>query len=164
MEEEKEKTKQMQENPQTEKQDEERIVRILSKDIEGNKTVYSGLTKIKGISWSLSNAICHKLGINEIKKIGELTQEEIKEITDFAKSPQTPDFLLNRRKDLETGEKKHLLGSDLDLRKDFDIKRQKKIKCYKGSRHSSNLPVNGQRTKGNFRKNKKKGVGIKKKK
>ena len=37
---------------------EERIVRILSKDIEGKMKIYPGLTKVKGISWSLSNAIC----------------------------------------------------------------------------------------------------------
>jgi len=36
----------------------ERIIRILSKDIPGNMTLYSGLTRIKGISWAVSNAIC----------------------------------------------------------------------------------------------------------
>ena len=52
----------------------------------------------------------------------------------------------------------------MDLKKDFDIKRLKKIKSYKGFRHSSKLPLRGQRTKGNFRKNRAKSVGIKKKK
>ena len=65
--------------------------------------------------------------------------------------------------DFETGEDKHLIGADLELRKEFDIKRLKKIKTYKGYRHGAKLPLRGQRTKGNFRRNKAKGVGIKKK-
>ena len=39
---------------QIQKKDEGRIVRILAKDIEGKMKVYAGLTKIKGVSWSLS--------------------------------------------------------------------------------------------------------------
>ena len=45
----------------------------------------------------------------------------------------------------------------------FAIKRLKKIKCYKGFRHTSGLPVRGQRTRSNFRRNRAKGAGIKKK-
>ncbi len=142
---------------------EEKIVRILSKDIEGKMRVYAGLTKIKGISWAVSNAICKKLGIDKRRKIGSLTEEEIKKITEFVKKPSIPSFLFNRTRDPETGENKLLIGSDLDLRKEFDIKRLKKIKSYRGLRHSLGLPCRGQRTKSNFRKNRKKGGGIKKK-
>ena len=71
--------------------------------------------------------------------------------------------MLNRQNDFESGEDKHLTGSNLELRKEFDIKRLKKIKSYKGLRHSSNLPMRGQRTKSNFRRNRRKGAGIKKK-
>ena len=40
----------------------------------------------------------------------------------------------------------------------------KKIKCYKGVRHMLDLPVRGQRTKSNFRKNKGKvHLGVKRK-
>ena len=142
---------------------EERIVRILSTDIEGKMGVYAGLTKIKGISWSLSNAICKSLGLEKNMKIGLLTDDEIKKISVFAKNPSIPSFLLNRKNDFETGENRHMIGTDLDLRKDFDIKRLKKIRSYKGIRHGAKLPVRGQRTRGHFRKNKSKSVGIKKK-
>jgi len=142
---------------------EDRIVRILSKDIEGKMKVYSGLAKVKGISWAMSNAICSSLKIDKNKKIGLLTEEEIKKITDFVKNPKLPSFLLNRRKDFETGEDKHLQGSDLELREELDVKRLKKIKSYRGLRHMSNLPTRGQRTRSNFRKNRRKGSGIKKK-
>ena len=43
-------------------------------------------------------------------------------------------------------------------------KRLQMIKSYKGMRHAAGLPVRGQRTKSNFRKNKGKGsLGVKKK-
>jgi len=144
--------------------EETRIVRILSRDIEGGMTIYAGLTKIKGVSWTLSNAVCKKLNIDKKRKIGSLTIDEVKKISNFLKNPDVPSYLINRRKDFETGEDKHLTGSDLELRKEFDIKRLKKIKSYRGFRHMSNLPVRGQRTRSHFRRNRAKGSGIKKKK
>ena len=56
-----------------------------------------------------------------------------------------------------------MTGTDLELQTEFDIKRMKKIKSYKGVRHSAGQPVRGQRTKSHFRKNKAKSGGIKKK-
>ncbi len=52
-------------------EEEYKVIRILSKDIEGKMKIYSGLTKIKGISWALSNAICKVLGIDKEKRIGD---------------------------------------------------------------------------------------------
>ena len=146
-----------------EKKYEERLIRILSTDIEGRMKIYSGLTKIKGVSWSFSNVICKILKIDKNRKIGSLTNEEVEIISEFIKNPKVPEYLLNRRKDFETGENKHLNGSGLELIKEFDIKRLKKIKSYRGYRHASGLPLRGQRTRSHFRKNKSKGVGIKKK-
>ena len=142
-----------------------RIIRILAKDIRGDKDIYSGLTLVKGISWSFSNVVCKKLGIDKRKKIEDLSKDDIEKIENFIKTAEVPGFLVNRRKDLDTGEDKHLNGSDLDLQKDFDIKKMKKMKSYKGVRHNAGLPVRGQRTKSNFRKNRKKGgtVGVSKK-
>lgn len=145
------------------KEYEERIVRILSKDIEGKFKIYVGLTKIKGVSWALANAICKVLKIDKGRKIGSLSKEEIEMIEEFIKHPKMPEYLFNRKIDIGTGENKHLTGSDLELQKEFDISRLKKIKSYKGYRHAIGLPVRGQKTKSHFRKNKKKGVGIKKK-
>ncbi len=132
-----------------------RLIRILATDIPGNKSIYSGLTDIKGISWTFSNAICRKLGMNKTKKIEELNEGEIKKIVSFLENPDVPQFLMNRRKDYETGENKHLIGNKWDLQKEFDIKRMKKIKSYKGVRHTLGQPVRGQRTKSHFRANKK---------
>lgn len=153
----------MEQKQQTEEEENERIVRILSKDIEGRVKIYPGLTQIKGISWSFSNAVCNILKINKNKKIGSLTKEDIDKISEFVKNPKLPSFLMNRRFDFSAGTDKHLNGFDLELQKEFDIKRLKKIKTYRGYRHMSGLPLRGQRTRGNFRRNKAKGVGIKKK-
>ena len=153
----------MSEKEKTNKEYEERIVRILSRDIEGKMKIYPGLTKIKGVSWALANAVCKVLNLDKDRKIGSLTEEEIKKISEFIKDSKLPSHLHNRRSDFETGENKHLTGGDLELRTDFDIKRLKKIKSYRGYRHMSGLPSRGQRTRSNFRKNRNKGVGIKKK-
>jgi len=154
----------MEQKTELDRKSEERMIRLLSTDIEGGVKIYPGLTKIKGVSWSFSNAICKSLKIDKNRKIGTLSDVEIKKISEFVKNPKLPSFVLNRRFDFETGEDRHLTGADLELRKDFDIKRLKKIKSYRGLRHMINLPVRGQRTRGNFRKNRAKRVGIKRKK
>ena len=96
------------------------------------------------------------------KKIGALTEEEIRKISEFIKNPNIPIFLFNRRKDFDTGEDKHLVTNDLDLKKEFDIKRLKKIKSYRGIRHAAKQPLRGQRTRSHFRTNKGKAAGGKK--
>jgi len=140
------------------------LVRVLGKDIRGDKKLGAALTKINGISWTLGNAICKILKLDRSKKIQEVSKEEMAKIESFIKNPEIPSFLKNRQKDLETGEDQHISGADLKLRKEFDIKRLKKIRSYKGIRHSVNLPVRGQRTKGNFRRNRGKSVAATKKK
>lgn len=135
------------------------LVRIFSYDIPGSKNLLSGLTRIKGISWAISNAVCLKLSMPKSKKISELTKEEIKKIEEFLPNISVPDFMKNRRLDRETGKTTHLYGSNLDIVKEFDIKRLKKIKSYRGIRHTLKLPVRGQRTRSHFRINKVAGGG-----
>jgi small subunit ribosomal protein S13 len=69
--------------------------------------------------------------------------------------------MLNRRKDMETGEDRHLTTADLKFFNDNDIKMMKKMRSYKGIRHMEGLPVRGQKTKSKFRKNKGKVMGVK---
>ncbi|MEK6893452.1 MAG: 30S ribosomal protein S13 [Nanoarchaeota archaeon] len=149
--------------PYFEEKEPETLVRIMGCDIPGSKNIYSGLTRIKGISWAISNAVCLKLNFPRTKKITALNKEEIVKIEKFLKELPLPDFLKNRRKDIENGETKHYFGSDLDIKREFDIKRLKEIKSYRGIRHAAKLPVRGQRTRSHFRK---KGIamGVKRKK
>lgn len=141
-----------------EKKYEQSLVRIAMTDIPGNMNVYAGLTRIKGISWTLSSIICKKLGLDKKRKISTLTDNDIEKILAFIKNPQVPSWLLNRRKDFETGLDKHIITTDLDLTREFDVRRMKKIRSYKGIRHMLGQPVRGQRTRAHFRKGKSVGV------
>ena len=149
-----------------EEQESVELIRILGKDLRGDQKLIVGMTKIRGISWAYANALCKILTLDVNKRIGELSSDEIKTIEESIKEVTVPSFLMNRQKDFDTGEDGHLLGADLNLKREFDIKRLRKIKSYKGVRHANRLPVRGQRTKGNFRHNRRKSgaVGVKKKK
>lgn len=128
------------------------LIRIAGYDIPGSKQLYPGLTRIKGVSWVMSNATCLKLGFPRTKRISELSKDEIKQIEQFISHPDIADFQKNRRSDVETGETRHFIGTDLDMKKDLDIRRMKKIRSYKGVRHTAGQPVRGQRTRSHFRK------------
>lgn len=130
----------------------ETLVRILGSDIPGSKHIEVALTRIKGVSWTIARFICLKMGIDKRKKVAEFSKEDIKKIEDFIRSPDLPEFLMNRRSDPETGESKHLSTIALDLQRDFDIKKLRRIKAYRGIRHALGLPVRGQRTRAHFRK------------
>lgn len=148
-------------------QETKHIIRIANTDILGDKTTMYGLTNIKGIGFVFSNAICKSLKLNPFKKAGLLTEKEVDDIEELLKNPKElglPSWLFNRRKDYETGEDIHLTSTDVRFVEDNDTKRMKMIKTYKGIRHQHKLPVRGQRTKANFRRNKGKAVaGVKKK-
>jgi len=139
------------------------LVRIANADLDGNKAVYPALRKIKGVSFAFSNALCKISDVDPQKKVGHLSDDEIKRLEEILKNPsKIPVWLFNRRRNYEDNIDKHLLSSTLKLTQEFDIKRMKKIKSYKGMRHAFGLPVRGQRTRGNFRKGK--SIGVQKKK
>ena len=71
------------EKPKEEKIKVESLIRILSTDIPGNFGVYHGLTRIKGVSWAVSNAICNTLNLDKRKKVSELTEKDIETIAKF---------------------------------------------------------------------------------
>ena len=139
------------------------LVRIMGYDIPGSKNIYSGLTRIKGVSWTISNAACIKLGFSKAKKISELSKADIQKIEKFFETLPVYDFLKNRRSDIETGETAHYYGTDLEMKREFDIKRLRGIKCYRGIRHALKQPVRGQRTRSHFR-TKGRAMGVKRKK
>ncbi|HLF53794.1 MAG TPA: 30S ribosomal protein S13 [Candidatus Nanoarchaeia archaeon] len=148
--------------PEPSRIENEMLVRILGFDIPGSKNLYSGLIRIKGISWTIANAACLKLGYPKNKKVADLSKEDIQKIEDFLKALPVYDFLKNRRADPETGQTSHFFGTDLEMKRDFDIKRLRGIKSYRGIRHALKQPTRGQRTRSHFRKT---GVamGVKKK-
>ena len=140
------------------------ILRITGTDMQGTlKTAYA-LTEIKGISLSLSNAILKKAGVNPNVRVGLLTEAEIAKIEEIIANPTEynfPTWLLNRRKDAETGKDTHLISADLVLKTKMDIDHAKEIRSWRGYRHAYGLKVRGQRTKTTGRAGK--ALGVKKK-
>jgi len=125
--------------------------RVLKTDLEGNLPLSKALLKIHGIGFSTANAVCTILNIPKTKKAGVLTQQEVTSIEAFFAEKKAPAWMYNHRKTFDTGEDSHLLGPDLKLTQEFDIKRLKKIKSYRGMRHALGQPVRGQRTRSHFR-------------
>ncbi len=145
-------------------EDEVVLVRVLGKDIRGDIKLISALTRIDGISWAISNMVCKMMGLDKERKLQEFSKDELGKIEEFMKNPEFPSFMKNRRMDFDSGEDLHISGTDLKLTKEFDLKRLKKIRSYKGVRHAANLPVRGQKTQSNFRRNRKPSVAAAKKK
>lgn len=156
------------EKPQAEVQSKtfKHIVRVANVDIPGGKAVHFALTKIKGIGINLSDIICVVSGIKKTTKAGDLTLAEVEKLNQIVKNPFNngiPSWMLNRRKDFDTGKDTHLLEGTLNFVTENDLKKLKKIKTLRGIRHQKGLPVRGQRTRSNFRKSKGKVVGVAKK-
>jgi small subunit ribosomal protein S13 len=141
------------------------IVRVFNTDLDGSKQILYALRKVKGVSHSISNAVLHELGMPKDRKVSELKDDEIEKIEKMLEklSESMPAWMLNRRKDYETGVDTHLFQSDLMFGVEKDTRRMKRLKSYKGGRHQAGLPVRGQKTRSNFRRNKGKATGVKKK-
>lgn len=137
------------------------IVRIADTDIDGTKRIADALQDIKGIGDTVANAVERNLTFDADTRIGSLDDEELDHIEDVISDPEElgiPSWLRNRRKDRETGEDRHVIGAELDLTEEFDIRRKKEIDSYQGRRHEMGLPVRGQKTQSSFRSGEKVGV------
>jgi small subunit ribosomal protein S13 len=126
------------------------IVRILGTDIDGALHLANGLTRIKGVGHSYSKTILNAVDLRPDLKIGDLSDTHVQKIEDALQHPDKyalPTWFYNRRKDLETGRDRHLLGPDLSLRVKSDIDYLMRIRSWRGMRHSYGLKVRGQRTR-----------------
>jgi len=140
------------------------IIRIAGTDLDGTQPVAYALTNIKGVGIRLANTIIEKTSISSETRLGFLSDAEVKKIEDILEKPVkygVPEWLLNRRKDIDTSTNRHLTGSDLVLQTKTDIDQMKEIRSWKGFRHSHGLKVRGQRTRTTGRKGK--AMGVKKK-
>jgi small subunit ribosomal protein S13 len=145
----------------------EYFVRIANTDLDGNKKIGNALRKIKGINFMFSNMMCGLVGVDKNVKAGYLKKEDVKKLDDVLNNLSNykiPSWMLNRRKSDENGKDHHLITGNLSFAEENDVKDMKKIRSYKGIRHGQGLPVRGQRTKSNFRRNKgKASLGVVKK-
>jgi len=130
------------------------IVRILDTDLDGKKTVAYSLCGIKGIGRRVANVLVVSSGIDSRAKMGDLSDDEIARLKTAISGvkKRLPGWMLNRKKDIFTGEDMHVMGPDLPLKLGEDINLLRKIRSYRGIRHERGLRVRGQRTKATGRK------------
>ncbi|HVP94198.1 MAG TPA: 30S ribosomal protein S13 [Methanoregulaceae archaeon] len=140
------------------------FVRISNTDLDGTKQVKVALTGIKGVGRHTASVITRLAGVNGHDIMGRLKDEEVDRLRSVTENygERVPVWMVNRPKDVYTGESRHLLGSDVTTTLDEDINIMRKIRCYRGIRHETGQKVRGQRTKSTGRTGTT--VGVKRKK
>lgn len=124
--------------------------RNLRSQVDGNAKIEHGLTQIRGVGRRMAQAVVKVSEIDPNMRIGVLSEKDVARIEEIILNPienGIPDWMVNRKKDLRTGENLHLIGNTLEITVKRDIDRMKRIKSYKGVRHHLGLKVRGQRTK-----------------
>jgi len=117
------------------------MARIAGVNIPTGKRVPIALTSIYGIGHATARDICGKVGIEQSKRVNELSDREVMAL------------------------REHIDGNcrvEGDLRREIqmNIKRLMDLGCYRGLRHRRKLPVRGQRTHTNARTRKGRAVAI----
>lgn len=108
------------------------MVRIAGVDLPKDKRIDIALTYIYGIGRSNARKVLLNAGVQEGKRVKDLTEQElgaIQKITDTS----------------------YKVEGDLRQEITENIKRLRAVGSYRGLRHSRNLPVRGQRTRSNAR-------------
>jgi len=75
------------------------ILRIFNTTIEGKRKVAYALRGIKGVGRRFAFVICRKAKINPNRRAGELTEEEVNNVTNIVEDPTgngIPKWFLNR--------------------------------------------------------------------
>ena len=109
------------------------MARIAGVDLPREKRIEIGLTYIYGIGRVSATKICAEAGVNPDTRVRDITDDEVKKITEAIESMGI------------------LVEGDLRREIALNIKRLQEIGCYRGIRHRKGLPVRGQKTKTNAR-------------
>jgi small subunit ribosomal protein S13 len=109
-----------------------RVARIAGVNIPTNKRVVIALQYIHGIGSAKAQEIVHKVGIEDARRVNQLTDAEVLQIR-------------------ETIDRDYTVEGDLRRENSTNIKRLMDLACYRGLRHRKGLPVRGQRTHTNAR-------------
>ena len=108
------------------------MARIAGVDLPREKRVEIGLSYIYGIGRVSANRILEAAKVNPDTRVRELTDEEVKRLS-------------------EVIDESYTVEGDLRREIAMNIKRLQEIGCYRGIRHRKGLPVRGQKTKTNAR-------------
>ncbi len=108
------------------------MARIAGVTLPTNKRIEIALTYIYGVGATTAKSILKTTGVDPNIRVKDLTEAQANQLRDEV-------------------EKKYKVEGELRRVVLSNIKRLKEIGSYRGSRHSKNLPVRGQRTKTNSR-------------
>ena len=108
------------------------MARIAGVNIPTNKRVVVALQYIHGIGEAKAREIVSKVGIEDARRVNQLTDAEVLQIR-------------------ETIDRDYMVEGDLRRETNTNIKRLMDLACYRGLRHRKGLPVRGQRTHTNAR-------------
>jgi small subunit ribosomal protein S13 len=108
------------------------VARIAGVNIPTNKRVVIALQYIHGIGQAKAAEIMSKVGLDEARRVNQLTDAEVLQIR-------------------ETIDRDYTVEGDLRRETAVNIKRLMDLACYRGLRHRKGLPVRGQRTHTNAR-------------
>ena len=129
------------------------ILRMADTDMDGQKTLATALTAVRGVGPRTAIQICKNTGFDPASLAGHLSAEEQETLRGAIEgyAETVPLWMLNRQRDLETGDELHLTGQQVSLTLEDDINRLRTMKCYRGVRHASGNKVRGQRGRSNGR-------------
>jgi len=108
------------------------VARIAGVNIPTNKRVIIALQYIHGIGPAKAREIVHKVGIEDARRVNQLTDAEVLQIR-------------------EAIDRDYSVEGDLRRETQMNIKRLMDLASYRGLRHRKGLPVHGQRTHTNAR-------------
>jgi small subunit ribosomal protein S13 len=108
------------------------VARIAGVNIPTNKRVLIALQYIHGIGQRSAKDIVARVGIDDARRVNQLTDAEVLQIR-------------------EAIDKDFTVEGDLRRETSTNIKRLMDLACYRGLRHRKGLPVRGQRTHTNAR-------------
>lgn len=126
------------------------IVRLADKDIDGQENLLQGFTRVSGVGLRMSKTILKHLGLDPYSRLGYLPEEDIAKMEEVLKDPikaGLPKWYVNRQRDRTSGRYLHLTGADLQFAHRNDIDRLRRIRSWKGIRHTLGLKVRGQHTR-----------------
>ncbi|MCA9187174.1 MAG: 30S ribosomal protein S13 [Pirellulaceae bacterium] len=106
--------------------------RLLGVDIPNDRPTHISLTYLYGVGPKIARELCHKTGVDPIKRARDLAEDELGRLAALL-------------------ERDYVVEGQLRRQLTRNLARLRDIGCYRGLRHRRGLPVRGQRTRTNAR-------------
>ena len=108
------------------------MTRLLGVDIPNDRPTSVSLTYLYGVGSKTSRQLCHKAGIDPVKRARDLAEDELGRLAALL-------------------ERDYVVEGPLRRQIAQNLARLRDVGCYRGIRHRRGLPTRGQRTRTNAR-------------